>query len=207
MWSQFAIATTAAALLVGCGDQAAPGSAVSDPSPPTHPPDVVLHDVAFARLADGRVTARGTANELGYRRAGGRLDADVGFATLYPEPSSGYAIFGPVQVDAPRAEGDLSSKRGTGSGGVHFRAARGDRGSTERILWDGLHDELSGDREVIASGPGYAVRSHGFSAHADGSDITLTGGVSGTLQPESSVPGALSADAGQTVAASKARKR
>ena len=60
---------------------------------------MALHEVAFARLADGRVTARGTANELGYRRAGGRLDADVGFATLYPEPSSGYAIFGAVQVD------------------------------------------------------------------------------------------------------------
>jgi hypothetical protein len=89
-------------------------------------------------------------------------------------------------VDAPRAEGELSTKRGTGSGGVNFRAARGDRGNTERILWDGLHDELSGDREVIASGPGYSVRSHGFSAHANGSDVTLTRGVSGTLQPEAS---------------------
>jgi hypothetical protein len=200
MWSQSAIATTAAALLVGCSGQTPPGSNVSDPSPPYDVPDLVLHDVAFARLADGRVTARGTAKELGYRRAGGRLDAGMAFATLYPEPSTGYAMFGAVQVDAPRADGDLSNKRGTGSGGVNFRAARGDRGSTERILWDGLHDQLSGDREVIASGPGYAVRSHGFSAHADGSDITLTGGVSGTLQPQPS-------PAGQTVAATKARTR
>src|SRR5436305_13636947 len=121
MWSQSAVAGAAAALLLGCGGRTGPVSGVSDPSPPSDVPDVVLHDVAFARLADGRVTARGTANELGYRRAGGRLDADVGFATLYPEPSSGYAIFGAVQVDAPRAEGDLSSKRGTGSAGVHFR--------------------------------------------------------------------------------------
>ena len=67
-----------------------------------------MHEVAFARLADGRVTARGTANELGYRRAGGRLDAQVAFATLYPEPSTSYAMFGAVQVRAPRADGDLT---------------------------------------------------------------------------------------------------
>jgi lipopolysaccharide export system protein LptC len=186
MWSQFAMATTAAALLAGCGGQTASSSSVSDPSPPADAPDLTLYDVAFARLADGRVRARGTAKELGYRRAGGRLDAEVAFATLYPEPSTGYAMFGAVQVDAPRVEGELSTKRGTGSGGVNFRAARGDRGSTDRILWDGLHDELSGDREVIASGPGYSVRSHGFSAHANGSDVTLTRGVSGTLQPKAS---------------------
>jgi lipopolysaccharide export system protein LptC len=109
-------------------------------------------------------------------------------------------MFGAVQVDAPRVEGDLASKRGTGSGGVNFRAARGDRGSTERILWDGLHDELSGDREVVASGSGYSVRSRGFSARADGSDIALTGGVSGTLQPQPSLP------ASGAPAATKARK-
>jgi hypothetical protein len=205
MWSQFAIATTTAALLVGCGGRTGSGSSVSDPYPPSDAPDLVLHQVAFARMADGRVTARGTADELGYRRAGGRLDARVAAATLYPESSTGYAMFGAVQLDAPRAEGDLSSKRGTGSGGVNFRAVRGDRGTTERILWDGLHDQLSGDREVIAAGPGYSVRSHGFSARSDGSDITLTGGVSGTLQPQPSV----TADAreGKALAATKARTR
>jgi lipopolysaccharide export system protein LptC len=207
MWSQFAIATTAAALLAGCGDQTAPGSIVSDRSLPNDAPDLVLYDVAFARLADGRVAARGTAKQLGYRRAGGRLDANIAFATLYPEPSTGYATFGAVQLDAPRVEGDLSSKRGTASGGVNFRAARGDRGSTERILCDGLHDELSGDRDVIASGPGYAVRSHGFSAHADGSDVTLTGGVSGTLQPEASLTAGASANPGHVASATRARKR
>jgi hypothetical protein len=205
MWSQFAIATTTAALLVGCGGRTGSNSTVSDPSPPPDAPDLVLHDVAFARLADGRVTARGTAKELGYRRAGGRLDAHVAFATLYPESSTGYAMFGAVQVDAPRAEGDLSNKRGTGSGGVNFRAARGDRGTTERVLWDGLQDRLIGDREVIASGPGYSVRSHGFSAHADGSDITLTGGVSGTLQPQSSLTA--NAREPEALAATKARTR
>jgi hypothetical protein len=163
---------------------------MSDPSPPSDAPDLVLHDVAFARLADGRVTARGTATELGYRRAGGRLDAKLPAATLYPEPATGYAMFGQVRVSAPNGEGDLTTKRGTATGGVRFQAARGDRGTTERVLWDGPADLLSGDREVVAQGPGYAVRSRGFSARADGRDVTLTGGVTGTLQPESGVAAA-----------------
>jgi hypothetical protein len=165
---------------------------MSDPSPPSDSPDLVLHEVAFVRLADGRVTARGTATELGYRRAGGRLDAKSPAAVLYPEPATGYAMFGEVNVSAPIGEGDLTTKRGTGTGGVRFQAARGDRGTTERILWDGAADLLSGDREVVARGPGYSVRSRGFSARADGRDVTLTGGVTGTLQPESGgAPGAV----------------
>src|SRR2546423_6856415 len=182
MWSQSAIAS-AAALLLGCGARQPVVPEMSDPSPPSDSPDLLLHDVAFVRLADGRVTARGTATQLGYRRAGGRLDAKSPAAVLYPEPSTGYAMFGQVQVSAPSGEGDLTTKRGTATGGVRFQAARGDRGTTERVFWDGLADRLSGDREVVAQGPGYSVRSHGFSARADGRDVTLTGGVTGTLQP------------------------
>jgi hypothetical protein len=187
MWSQSATAFAAAALLVGCGSPQTAVVEVSDPSPPSDSPDLLLHEVAFARLADGRVTARGTATQLGYRRAGGRLDAQSPSATLYPEPATGYAMFGEVQVAAPHGEGDLATKHGTASGGVQFRTARGDSGTTERILWDGLADQLSGDRQVDAQGPGYVVRSRGFSAHADGRDIVMTGGVSGTLQPETGV--------------------
>ena len=118
-----------------------------------------------------------------YRRAGGRLDGRVAVATLYPDPGTGYAMFGEVLLTAPVVEGETAARRGTASGGVTFRAARGDRGTTERIFWDGPLDRLSGDRAVDAQGPGYSVRSQGFSARADGTDITLTGGVAGTLAP------------------------
>jgi lipopolysaccharide export system protein LptC len=185
MWSQSAISLAAAALFVGCGGKSAPSQDLSDRSPPIGAPDLTLHDVAFARLSDGRVAARGTARVLTYYRAGGRLDAAVAAATLHPDADTGYAMFGDVQVAAPRVAGELGSKRGTASGGVTFRASRGDRGDTERVLWDGPADRLSGDRPVAAQGPGYVVRSQGFSARADGSDVTLTGGVVGTLQPES----------------------
>jgi hypothetical protein len=147
-----------------------------------------LHEVAFARLSDGRVAARGTARELAYHRAGGRLDGRVAVATLYPEAGTGYAMFGEVLFTAPDVEGDLGNKHGSASGGVTFRAARGDHGTTDRLFWDGPADRLSGDRAVAAEGPGYAVRSQGFSARADGSDITLTGGVAGTLQATDPAP-------------------
>ncbi len=182
MWSQFVIPGAAAALLLGCGAPA-PLQDLSDHSPPLGAPDLTLHGVAFARLSDGRVAARGTAREVAYRRAGGRLDGRVAVASLYPEAGMGYAMFGEVLLTAPRVDGDLGNKRGSASGGVTFRAARGDQGTTERLFWDGAADRLSGDRAVDAQGPGYAVRSQGFSARADGSDVTLTGGVAGTLQP------------------------
>jgi hypothetical protein len=176
--------SVAAALLLGCGARTAPPPDVSDRSPPAETPDLTLHQVAFARLSDGRVVARGTARELSYHRAGGRLDAQVAAATLHPEPGTGYALFGETLLTAPTVDGDLGTKRGTASGGVNFRAARGDHGTTERLLWDGPADRLSGDRPVEAEGPGYQVRSRGFSARADGSDVTLTGGVAGTLEPK-----------------------
>jgi hypothetical protein len=142
-----------------------------------------LHGVAFARLSDGRVAARGTAREMAYYRTGGRLDGRVAVASLYPEVGTGYGTFGEVLLTAPRVEGDLGNKRGNASGGVTFHASRGDQGTTDRVFWDGPADRLSGDRRVDAQGPGYAVHSQGFSARADGSDVTLTGGVAGTLEP------------------------
>ena len=181
MWSQFATACTASVLLWGCGGRP---DEMSGGSPPLEPssPDLVLHEVAFARLSEGRIAGRGTARGVVYRRGGGRLDARSAVVSLYPDPGTGYAMFGEVRLSAPAVEGDLVGRRGTASGGVFFRAARGDSGETERVAYDGPADQISGDRPVDARGPAYAVRSHGFSARADGSDIALTGGVSGTLE-------------------------
>ena len=58
MWSQFVIPSAAAALLLCCGPRTAPSQGVSDRSPPAETPDLTLHQVAFARLSDGRVVAR-----------------------------------------------------------------------------------------------------------------------------------------------------
>src|SRR5215467_8145946 len=116
MWSQFAIPAAALALLLGCGGRPALSQDVSDPSPPPEAPDLTLHETAFARLSDGRVTARGTARVLAYQRASGRLDARIAASSLFPEQCSASGMFGEVRLTAPRVEGDLVNGRGGASG-------------------------------------------------------------------------------------------
>src|SRR5207302_1723127 len=118
MWSQSATAFVAAALLVGCGSPPTASVEVSDPSPPSDSPDLLLHEVAFARLAEGRVTARGTATQLGYRRAGGRLGAQSPTARLHPQPATGYAVFGEAQPAGPHGGGERATNHGTAAGGT-----------------------------------------------------------------------------------------
>src|SRR3982751_5637917 len=105
MWSQFAISSAAAALFLGCGRTPAPSQDLSDHSSPAVAPDLTLHGVAFARLSDGRIAARGTARGLAYYRAGGRLDAATAAASLHPDADTGYSMFGDVYLTAPQVAG------------------------------------------------------------------------------------------------------
>lgn len=146
----------------------------------TNGADLSLREVALVRTSEGRVAARGTAARLDYRRAGGHLDADVAAMTVVPEPGAQVASFGAMSFTAPAATGEVSARHGIASGGVRFAAARGDRGDTEALEYDG--ETVHGEDLVRLSGPGYRVQGHGVVARADGSVVTLQKGVSGTLQ-------------------------
>jgi hypothetical protein len=182
MWSQSATAGVLFLTVAGCGTSPAlpPGAArqASDA------PDLALADVAFVRLSDGRVEARGVADELVYRRSGGRLAAEQVAVRTHAQPSSGLASLGELYLTAPRVEGEVPARRGTATGGVRLDSTRGDRARTQRLDYDGPDDELRTDAAVQASGPGYVVRSGGLRARADGSAIRLVGGVSGRLTGE-----------------------
>jgi hypothetical protein len=141
-----------------------------------------LRNVAFARLSEGRVVARGTAERLDYRRAGGRLAASGTGAVLYPESGSGLAEFGVIRFVAPRLEGEVPVRRGVAFSGVRLDATRGDSARTERVSLDG--DNLKTDTPVTARGPGYAVEGNGLLARTDGSFVQLRGGTRGQLQAE-----------------------
>lgn len=156
--------------------------AVSHLSLPDDSPDLSLQGVAFARLSEGRLVARGTADHLDYRRAGGRLDATAGAATIVPEPGSGLAAYGDLRISAPRIEGEVGSRRGDGSGGVRLVTGRGDRAESEAVHYDG--STVRSDTRVVAHGPGYRVESNGMVAQADGSAVRLTRGVQGKLDLE-----------------------
>ena len=193
MWSQGA-SSLALALLCGCGT--GPARVSESPPPrtallatgagqaPEHteePADLVLETVAFVRLSEGRVAARGTAQNLSYRRAAGRLLASQAAFQLPPRPDSDLAPLGMIHLAAPHVDADTAGRQATGSDGVKLDSDRGDRARTDRVFYDGARDRVTSDTPLSAQGPGYRVRSHGFIARADGSDVTLLGGVAGRL--------------------------
>src|SRR3954462_7086369 len=150
---------------------AACGKAVDFPvssfSTPVDAPDLSLTSVAFARLSEGRVVARGNAERLDYRRTGGRLEAINGAAAVNPQPGSGLAEFGTMRFSAPHMDGEIPNRRGDASGGGGLDTTRGDTARAERVAYDG--DLLQTDVPVQARGPGYQVQGNGFSAKTDGS--------------------------------------
>ena len=144
--------------------------------------DLSLHGVAFARLSDGRMVARGIAAALDYRRSGGRLDASESILEVDPEPGRPLASYGTLRFEAPKAAGEIPARRGSAWGGVVADAARGDHGRTDAVDYDGVR--IRSRAPVALRGPGYQVESERLVALADGSEIRLHDGVQGELQME-----------------------
>jgi hypothetical protein len=170
----------ALALATACGNAVSPQ--ISPISTPADVPDLSLQGVALARLSEGRIVARGTADRLDYRRAGARLQASRSGGVIHPEPGSRLATLGSVRFVADRVDGEIANRKGVASGAVRVDAERGDVARTERIYYDG--DFLRGDTRVTAAGPGYRVEGNGLVARTDGSVIQLTDRVKGQLQME-----------------------
>jgi hypothetical protein len=147
-------------------------------------PDLSLRGVAFARLSEGRVVARGIAEHLDYRRAGGRLVAFAGAASMEPEAGTGLASFGTLYFAAPHVDGEIANRRGSAWGGVDLDTARGDKAHTDKVEFE--NEIVSSATKVTARGPGYRVQGNGLRATADGNDVRLVKGVSGQLQMEAS---------------------
>jgi hypothetical protein len=180
MRSQRAIVVAVAVAAACSGNAIAP--TISDLSTQKDAPDLSLRDVAFARLSEGRVVSRGTAEFLDYRRAGGRVIATNGAATMVPEPASGLAPFGTLHFTAPQIDGEVINRRGNAWGGVTLDTGRGDHAFTEAAAYDG--SAVHSESHVTARGPGYRVEGNGLIAQADGSSVVLTRGVQGQLQME-----------------------
>ena len=185
MWRQGA-SSIVLALLCGCGTRPPEMSEAS--LPPEGPADLVLQEVAFARFSDGQISSRGTAEELSYRRSAGRLLASQAAMHLSPRAGSGLAPLGLLYLSAPRVEAETTARRGTGSQGVRLDSERGDRARTDRASYDGSRELVTSDTAFAAQGPGYRVRSRGFVARADGSEVQLVGGVAGRIYGNQGLP-------------------
>jgi hypothetical protein len=168
------------AAVAACGQHVS--TTISTSSAAEDAPDLSLRGVAFARMSEGRMVARGTAARLDYRRAGGRLYAEQTAVQVVPEAGTALASLGALRIDAPLVDGEVASRRGNASGGVRLAAERGDRAVTESVQYDG--DFVRSRDPVAASGPGYAVEGHGLVARTDGSSIDLRDGVQGQLEME-----------------------
>ena len=144
----------------------------------------MLQEVAFARFSDGQISSRGTAEELSYRRSAGRLLVSQAAMRLPPRAGSGLVPLGLLYLSAPRVDAETAARRGVGSGGVRLDCERGDRARTDRVSYDGSREVVTTDTAFAAQGPGYRVRSRGFVARADGSEVQLVGGVTGRLLAE-----------------------
>ncbi len=180
MRSQCAILLAASAAAACAGNPQTPK--MSPVSTQMDAPDLSLRGVAFARLSEGRVVARGTAEHLDYRRAGGRLVASVAAASMEPEAGTGLASFGTLYFAAPHVDGEIANRRGNAWGGVNLDTGRGDRSFTDAVEYDGA--QVKSSSKVTAHGPGYRVQGNGLVAQADGSEVRLVQGVTGTLDAE-----------------------
>ena len=130
------------------------------------------------------MVARGIAEHLDYRRAGGRLVAFAGAASMEPEAGTGLASFGTLYFAAPHVDGEIANRRGTAWGGVNLDTARGDKAFTDKIEFE--NELVTSEAKVTARGPGYRVQGNGLRATSDGNDVRLVKGVSGQLQMEAS---------------------
>jgi hypothetical protein len=180
MRSQFFIAV-GTVFAVACGEKGT-DPVMSVTSTHDAAPDLSLERVAFARISEGRVVARGTAHRLDYRRAGGRVTAADGSALM--EPTKGYTSYGTLHFTAPAADGEISGRSGVATGGVHLDTAHGDAAATERVEYEGAAGFVRSATPVDARGPGYRVHGNGLLARADGSAIQLVRGVRGLLEME-----------------------
>jgi hypothetical protein len=194
MWRQEAISLVFT-LLWACGtrsgtvseaslpkeDRAVAARAAAAEQPVDEAADLTLQGVAFVRLSEGRVSSRGTAHEMTYRRATGRLLASQGTLQVVPRTGSGLAALGTLHLTATRIDAETGARRGVGSQGVRLDSERGDHARTERVTYDGPADRVASDSPLFAQGTGYRVRSRGFVARADGSEVKLIGGVAGRV--------------------------
>lgn len=146
-------------------------------------PEVTLHEVATLSYQGSKVSARSFAERVEYQRNGDFRASRVrvllptvdGGPGLEDEPSAR------MELKAPWARGNVSSRQVDGFGGVTVRAASGLTGHTERAHVDGLLRTAHGNDPVRLDGPTYWMTAQGFSLGLDNEEFDFSGPVESSV--------------------------
>jgi lipopolysaccharide export system protein LptC len=153
---------------------AAPGCRAAKPGEASAVvPELRLEGVTFRVYRGDALRAFGEARTASLRRDSTQVQASDLVATL-PRTTAA-----PVRITAPAAEGVLSDRLFSASGGIEV--SRGDDvGRTERARFEpaGASGLVTGDVPVVVEGRGYRLEGPGFTLDPASGDIAVRGGVS-----------------------------
>jgi lipopolysaccharide export system protein LptC len=139
------------------------------------PPQVSLEGVTVRSWEQGALVATGVARRLTYDRTTADFE---GVDVVVRFPSQGrQGALEDLELRAPVAAGNLTSRQATGSGGVQILSPSGLIGATERARFDGVGLVASGDAPVAISGPGYSVDAEGFNFFLATEELVFDGQV------------------------------
>jgi hypothetical protein len=134
-------------------------------------PEIRLEGVRFRLYRADALRADGTASAVTFERGSTQLHAsDLALVLREREV--------PVELTAPNVDGLVSARSFLASGGV--RAHRGnDTAVTELARFEPTPDgrgQVSGDRPVELTGPGYRLAGKGFDLDLASGEIAVRGG-------------------------------
>ncbi len=144
------------------------------------PPQVSLRDVRVLSWDADQLVATGRMKTLTYDRSSAHFEgSDVVF--LFPSERREGSELSDLELRAPRATGNLTSKQADGFGGVLLRSSSGLRAVSDRAHLDGVGMVASGDTRVDAKGPGFDVTADGFRYDFTTEDLVFEGHVQSRL--------------------------
>ena len=144
------------------------------------PPQVSLRGVTVLSWEGDQLVATGRMTTLDYDRSSAKFEgSDVVFQ--FPSERRKGSELSDLELRAPRATGNLSSKQADGFGGVLLRSSSGLRAVSDRAHIDGVGMVASGDTRVDATGPGFDVTADGFRYDFTTEDLVFEGNVQSRL--------------------------
>jgi lipopolysaccharide export system protein LptC len=129
------------------------------------PPTFTLYGMKLTSFRGEDVVAAGRAAKLSYVRTTTDFNASEVLIRFPSRTSMGMQsglVSGGMEVRAPTVLGNQSARQADGEGGVVMRSGDGVVAKTQRAHFDGVARVATGDTQVDADGPRYALTADRF---------------------------------------------